>query len=169
MREREGELALGIAGGEAVRLAKHILDHGEPLKSKEQKLDELVEVSEAEPLLEEEGFHAATAAKWLVAWSHEGRVHSEATFVCLAGVNPIPASSEKIVRHRLNRDGDRKLNSALHMAAVTRMTNDTETWDYVEQRRAEGKPDKEIRRVKSYLPRKNFEALLLTVTIFDDE
>ena len=145
-REPEEELAMGIAHAEAVRLAKRILDLGEQLKSNERKLDDLVKVSEAAPLLEEKGFRAVAAAKCLVAWSHEGRVRSEAAFACLAGVNPIPTSSGNSVRHRLNRGGDRRINSALHMAAVTRMTHDTETCDYVEKRRAESKPDKEIRR-----------------------
>lgn len=159
-REREEELALSIARSEAVRLAKHILDLGEQLKSNEQKLDELVKVSEAAPLLEEKGFQAVAAAKCLVAWSHEGRVRSEAAFSCLAGVNPIPASSGNTVRHRLNRGGDRRLNSALHMAAITRMTYDSETCDYVDKRRAAGKTDKEIRRcVKRYLARRVFRIL----------
>ena len=140
-REREEKLALSIARAEAVRLAKHILDLGEQLKSNEQKLDELAEVSDAAPLLKEKGFRAVTAAKCLVAWSQEGRVRSEAAFASLAGVNPIPASSGNTVRHRLNRGGDRRLNSALHMAAITRMTHDAETCDYVEKRRAEGKTD----------------------------
>lgn len=78
-------------------------------------------------MLAEKGFRAVTAAKCLVAWSHEGRVRSETAFACLAGVNPIPASSGNTVRHRLNRGGDRRLNSALHMAAITRMTFDSET------------------------------------------
>lgn len=160
-REREEELALSLARSEAVRLAKHILDLGEQLKSNEQKLDELVKVSEAAPLLEEKGFQAVAAAKCLVAWSHEGRVRSEAAFSCLAGVNPIPASSTgNTVRHRLNRGGDRRLNSALHMAAITRMTYDSETCDYVEKRRAAGKTDKEIQRcVKRYLARRVFRIL----------
>ncbi len=71
-RERVEELASSIARSEAVRLARHILDLGEQLKSNEQKLDELVKVSEAAPLLDEKGFQAVTAAKCLVAWSHEG-------------------------------------------------------------------------------------------------
>ena len=159
-REREEELALSIARSEAVRLAKHILDLGEQLKSNEQKLDELVKVSEAAPLLEEKGFQAVTAAKCLVAWSHEGRVRSEAAFASLAGVNPIPASSGNTVRHRLNRGGDRRLNSALHMAATTRLTYEPVTRDYVEKRRAEGKTDKEIRRsIKRYLARRVFRIL----------
>ena len=159
-REREEELALSIARTEAVRLAKHVLELEEQLKSNETRLDELVKVSEAAPLLEMKGFRAVTAAKCLVAWSHQGRVGSEAAFACLAGVNPIPASSGNTVRHRLNRGGDRRLNSALHMAAVTRMTHDAETCDYVEKRRAEGKTDKEIRRcVKRFLARRVFRIL----------
>ena len=50
----------------------------------------------------------------------------------LAGVNPIPASSGNTVRHRLNRGSDRRLNSALHMAAASRMTHDAKACDYVE-------------------------------------
>lgn len=159
-REREEELAIVIARAEAVRLAKHVLGLDDQLNSNEQKLDELVKVSEASPLLEEKGFGAVTAAKCLVAWSHAGRVRSEAAFACLAGVNPIPASSGNTVRHRLNRGGDRRLNSALHLAAITRMTYDSETCLYVEKRRAEGKTDKEIRRcVKRYLARRIFRIL----------
>lgn len=160
-REREQEeLASSIARAKAVRLAKHILDLDGQLKSNEQKLDELVKVSEAAPLLEEKGFRAVAAAKCLVAWTHEGRVRSKAAFACLAGVIPIPASSGNTVRHRLNRGGDRRLNGALHTAALTRMTHDSETCDYVEKRRAEGKSDREIRRcVKRYLARRVFKIL----------
>lgn len=118
--EREVEISMALARSEAVRLAKQFLDLGEQLKSNEKQLDDLVKDSEASPLLEEKGFQAVTAAKCLVTWSNEGRVRSEAAFACLAGVNPIPASSGNTVRHRLNRGGDRRLNSALHMAAITR-------------------------------------------------
>ncbi len=101
-----------------------------------------------------------TAAKCLVAWSHEGRVRSEAAFACLAGVNPIPASSGNTTRHRLNRGGDRALNSALHMAAISRATHHEETREYIEKRRAQGKTDKEIRRcIKRYMARRVFRIL----------
>ena len=154
-REREEELALCIVRAEAVRLAKHIRDLGEHLKSNEQKLDELVKVSEAAPLLEEKGFQSVTAAQCLVAWSDEGQVRSEAAFACLAGVNPIPALSGNTVRYRQNRCDDRQFNSALHLAAVARMTHDSETCEYVKKRRADGKTDKEVRRcTKRYLPRR---------------
>lgn len=157
-REREEELSLRIARSEAVRLAKHILDLDQQLAVNEQQLNELVKASEAAPLLAETGFKAITAAKCFVAWSHEGRVRNEAAFACLAGVNPIPASSGNTTRHRLNRGGDRSLNAALHLAAVTRMTHDKETRVYVEKRRAEGKTDREIRRcIKRYLVRRIFK------------
>ena len=163
-REREEELSVSIARAEAIRLAKHVLDLDEHLKSNEEKLDELVKVSEAAPLLQEKGFGAVTAAKCFVAWSHEGRVCSEAAFACLAGVNPIPASSGNTTRHRLNRGGDRALNSALHMAAISRATHHGETREYIEKRRAQGKTDKEIRRcIKRYLARRVFRILNASV------
>jgi transposase len=145
-RPREEELSLSIARTEAVRLAKRILELDEQLQANEKQLEELVKASEAAPLLEEKGFGAISAAKCLTVWSHKGRVRNEAAFASLAGVNPIPASSGNTVRHRLNRGGDRSLNSALHMVAVTKMTHDAETREYVEKRRAEGRTDKEIRR-----------------------
>jgi transposase len=49
------------------------------------------------------------AAQVLVSWSHAGRLRSEAAFAALAGANPIPASSGQVIRHRLNRGGDRQL------------------------------------------------------------
>ncbi len=54
----------------------------------------------------------------LAAWSHPGRCRSDAAFAMLAGAVPIPASSGKTVRHRLNRSGDRQLNRALHNIAL---------------------------------------------------
>lgn len=159
-RPREEELSVYVARTEAVRLAKHILELDEQLMKNEKQLDELVKASEAAPLLEEKGFGAVSAAKCLSAWSHQGRVRNEAAFASLAGVNPIPASSGNTVRHRLNRGGDRALNSALHMVAVTRMTHDAETREYVEKRRREGRTDKEIRRcIKRYMARRIYRTL----------
>ena len=64
-------------------------------------------------LLEESGVGAIVAATVLCAWSHPGRIHSEAAFVMLAGVAPIPANSGQVTnRYRLNRYGDRQLNRA---------------------------------------------------------
>jgi hypothetical protein len=154
-RAREEELSLSIARAEAVRLAKRVLDLDDQLKANEKQLTELVQISEAAPLLQEKGFGPVTAATCLTAWSHHGRVSSEAAYASLAGVNPIPASSGNTVRHRLNRGGDRTLNRALHTVALTKMTHDPETRKYVEKRRAEGRTIKEIRRcIKRYLARR---------------
>ena len=66
-------------------------------------------------LLEEFGVGPIVAATVLCAWSHPGRIHSEAAFAMLAGVAPIPANSGQVTtRYRLNRYGDRQLNGAPH-------------------------------------------------------
>ncbi|OAV62984.1 IS110 family RNA-guided transposase [Enteractinococcus helveticum] len=159
-RGRKEELSISIARAEAVRLAKHVLELEEHLATNEQQLDELVRISEAAPLLEEKGFQAISAAKCLAAWSHHGRISTEAEFASLAGVNPIPASSGNTVRYRLNRGGDRALNSALHMVTVSKMTHDAETRAYVEKRQAEHKTNREIRRcLKRYIARRVFRIL----------
>jgi hypothetical protein len=61
-----------------------------------------------------------TLAQLIVAWSHHGRLRSEACFARLAGVAPVPASSGQTHRHRLSRGGDRQLNRALHTIALHR-------------------------------------------------
>lgn len=144
-----------MARTEAVRLTKRIGELDKEEADNNKQMTDLVKVSEAAPLLDVKGFGAITAATCLTAWSHHGRVHSEAAYASLAGVNPIPASSGNTVRHRLNRGGDRALNSALHMVAITRMTHDEETRKYVQKREVEGLSTKEIRRcIKRYLARR---------------
>lgn len=159
-RTRAEELALATARTEAVRLAKRIIDLEAELGANRSRIDELLRQSPAVVLLDKIGIGPVTAAVTLIAWSHHGRVRSEAAFASLAGVNPIPASSGNTTRHRLNRGGDRQLNRALHIAAVTRMTHDPETRAYVERRLGEGRTTKEIRRIlKRYLARQLFRTL----------
>ena len=123
-------------------------------------MTDLVRQSRAAVLLEKTGIGPMTAAIALTVWSHHGRVRSEAAFAALAGTSPIPASSGNTVRHRLNRGGDRRLNRALHIATITRMTHDPATRAYVEKRRTEGRTTKEIRRcLKRYLARQIYRAL----------
>jgi transposase len=80
-----------------------------------------------------------SAAQAVVSYSHSGRVRSEAAFAALAGTSPLPASSGRTVRHRLNRGGDRALNRAVHTIALTRMRSCARTRSYVVRRIAEGK------------------------------
>lgn len=111
-------------------------------------------------LLEQPGIGVIVAAQVLIAWSHPGRIRSEAAFAMLAGTAPIPASSGMRTRHRLNRSGDRQLNRALHVIALSRTRYDQRTRDYIERRRAQGKTDREIRRcLKRYIARDLFRQL----------
>ncbi|MFV0434214.1 MAG: IS110 family transposase [Leucobacter sp.] len=159
-RVRDENLAAATARAEAVRLARRITELSDTLRENHDQITELIQASEAAPLLEKTGIGALTVAIVLTAWSHPGRVRSEAAFAALAGVSPIPASSGNTVRHRLNRGGDRRLNRALHIATIVRMTHDPETRAYVQRRTAEGLSRREIRRcLKRYLARHLYRTL----------
>ncbi len=88
--------------------------------------------------------HAATLL--IVAGDNPQRLRSEASFASLCGVSPVEASSGKVVRHRLNRGGNRDANRALYMICLARMRRDRRTWEYVARRTAEGKSKREIIR-----------------------
>jgi transposase len=101
-----------------------------------------------------------SAAALLVAWSEPGRIRSEAAFARLGGVAPIPASSGKVIRHRLDRGGDRRLNRALHTIVLCRRRLDPDTRAYIARRVSEGKTEREaVRSLKRYLARSLFREL----------
>lgn len=80
------------------------------------------------------------------------RIQSKARFARMNGTAPIPASSGQTSRHRLNRGGNRRLNHALHMMALTQARMDPRARAYVERRRAEGKTRRDaIRALKRHL------------------
>jgi transposase len=112
-------------------------------------------------LLERRGVGPIVAATVLCAWSHPGRIGSEAAFAMLAGAAPIPANSGQVTTHyRLNRYGDRQLNRALHTIVLSRMRWDQKTQAYVKRRTAEGKTSREIKRcLKRYVARELFRLL----------
>jgi transposase len=117
----------------------------------------------APQLLDEPGVGPIVAAQLIVAWSHRGRVRSEAAFARLAGVAPVPASSGKTTRHRLSRGGDRQLNRALHTIVPHRRQHDTATRDYIARRIAEGKTRRDATRMlKRYLARHLYRQLQQT-------
>ena len=102
----------------------------------------------------EPGLGHLSAAQLLLAYSHPGRIRTEAAFAMLAGTAPIPASSGRIIRHRLNRGGDRQLNRALHTIITTRARHHQPTRDYITRRTAPGLTRREaIRCLKRYLAR----------------
>jgi transposase len=103
--------------------------------------------------------HAATLL--IVAGDNPQRLRSEASFACLCGVSPIEASSGKVVRHRLNRGGNREANRALYMICLARMRRDRRTQEYVARRTAEGKSKREIIRcLKRYVAREVYRVLI---------
>ncbi len=125
----------------------------------ETQIDALVR-RVAPALLDEVGIGPVVAAQLIVSWSHPGRVRSEAAFATLAGVAPIEASSGTVVRHRLNRFGDRQLNRALHTIVMVRMRQDPETKAYVQRRVEQGRSTREIKRcLKRYVARQLFRQL----------
>jgi transposase len=141
-------------------LAQRIRLLDKEIRANERQLHELV-AAIMPALLAEPGVGPVSAAHLLVAWSHPGRCRSEAAFAALAGVSPLPASSGRVTRHRLNRFGDRHLNRALHTIVNWRMIHGHEpTQHYLTRRRAQQKSDAEIRRcLKRYTARHLFRVM----------
>ncbi|WP_062530463.1 IS110 family transposase [Demequina rhizosphaerae] len=159
-RDRTEDIATATARAEARRLARAIIQAKEDLADNHDQLHALVLASPAAVLLDEVGIGTVNAATILTAWSHPGRIHSEAAFASLAGACPIPASSGNRTHHRLNRGGDRRLNRALHSIVLTRKRHDPATRDYVARRTAEGLGRRAIdRSLKRYLARHLYRAL----------
>ena len=102
-----------------------------------------------------------TAALLLItAGDHPGRLRSEAAWAHLCAAAPIPASSGKVTRHRLNPGGDRQANHALWRIVFTRLGSDPRTRAYAERRTAEGKSKAEIIRcLKRYVAREVYPHL----------
>jgi len=115
----------------------------------------------APDLVQAFGIGSDTAAEVLVVvGDNPERIRSQAAFAKLAGVCPVPASSGKTTRHRLNRGGHRQLNSALYRVVIVRMRFHQPTTDYVTRRTAEGKTKQEIIRcLKRYLAREIYQAV----------
>lgn len=140
-------------------LARRVLALQGEARDHEAAISEIVRAWRPD-LLPQPGIGVIVAAQVLIAWSHPGRIRSEAAFAMLAGTAPIPASSGMTTRHRLNRSGDRQLNRALHVIALSRARYDQRTRDYIDRRRAQGKTDREIRRcLKRYIARDLFRQL----------
>lgn len=116
----------------------------------------------APALLGVEGCGTTTAAALVVAaGDNPGRLKGEAAFSMLCGVSPIPASSGKTERHRLNRGGNRQANWALYEIAIKRMAYDERTKRYVARRTSEGKSRREaIRCLKRYIAREVYRVLM---------
>jgi transposase len=115
-------------------------------------------------LLEERGCGPVTAAIIIGHTAGAKRFPTDACFARHAGTAPIPASSGNTKRHRLHRGGDRQLNRALHIIALSRARTDPSTRVYLDRRHTEGKTKKEaIRCLKRHLARRIWRLLYTTV------
>ena len=102
-----------------------------------------------------------TAGQLLVtAGDNPDRLASEASFAHLCAAAPVPASSGRTDRHRLNRGGDRQANRALHTIVLVRMRHEPRTRDYVARRTLEGLKTKDIFRcLKRFVAREVYRHL----------
>jgi transposase len=115
----------------------------------------------APELLKECGVGPVCAAQLVVSSGDPSRMRSEASFAALAGTSPVEASSGPTRRHRLNRGGDRQLNSALHVIARTRSRCHPETHAYYQRLLKRGKTRREaLRCVKRTLARHLYRQLI---------
>jgi transposase len=161
MRPRAGTDVVAYSTKLAVKtLAQRVL----ALDKETEHIDELLEVLVAETapsLLALHGVGVEGAAALLVAaGDNPERLRSEAAWAHMCGVSPIEASSGKVVRHRLNRGGDRQANSALWRIVMVRMVSHAPTRAYVERRTKEGRSKREIMRMlKRYVAREVYHHL----------
>jgi transposase len=113
-------------------------------------------------LLAETGCGALTAALLIGRTASAERFRSDASFARQTGTAPIPCSSGQRHRHRLDRGGDRQLNHALHIIAITRARHDPATKAYLARKEAEGKGKKgALRCLKRHLARRFHHLLSL--------
>jgi transposase len=138
------------------RRVQHLTEEERELAREIEKLTRKL----APQLLDQPGIGPLLAAQVLLAWSHPGRVANEAAFARLAGVAPIPASSGRTIRYRLDRGGDRRLNRTLHLILITRRRTHGPTIAYFNRRLQEGKTRREANRcLKRYLARNLYRLL----------
>jgi transposase len=149
----------------AVKIALRSLAHRhQQLSAEITDLDEVLDplVTAINPgLLTANGVGTDVAGQLLVtAGENHERLTSEAAFAMLCGAAPIPASSGKTNRHRLNRGGDRQANAVLYRVVLCRLRWDPRTRDYMQRRTKEGLSKKEIIRcLKRYIARELYQLI----------
>ena len=115
----------------------------------------------APELMKSHGISKMTVAEMLILiGDNPERIRSESALAKMCGGCPIPASSGKTHRMRLNRGGNRQANAALSRGAIVRMRDDEKTKAYAARRTAEGKTRREIVRcIKRYIIREIYRHL----------
>lgn len=159
---RPGEIISPTASAKSAlrSIARRWLALHEEIQQHEEELERMV-TDKAPELMSAHGISTLTVAEMLIlVGDNPQRIRSEAALAKLCGVCPIPASSGKTVRMRLNRGGNRQANAALYRVAIVRMRDHAETRLYAARRMAEGKTRREIVRcIKRYIVREVFTAL----------
>jgi transposase len=156
-------LAARDEGSAEVRIARELVGRCRELTVRVRELERELEAilePEAEELLEIVGCGVLSAAKLIGEVAGVERFAGESKLAKHMGSAPLPASSGDVVRHRLNRSGNRQLNCALHRIAVTQARMHPPARAYLERRRAEGKSQREaLRCLKRHLARTVYHAL----------
>jgi transposase len=154
-----------IGGGARVRVAREQVAALRVLSRQVDALERelLVLIQAHRPqLLAETGCGALTAALLIGRTAGTARFASDASFARQTGTAPIPCSSGQRNRHRLDRGGDRQLNLALHVIAITRARHDPDTKAYLARKEAEGKTKQgALRCLKRHLARRFYHLLTL--------
>lgn len=150
------------------QLARRILMLTAEITDTTAALNTLVQHT-APRLLDQLGVGVDVAAQLLItAGDNPTRLRSDAAFAALCGASPLPASSGRTDRHRLNRGGDRQANCALHRIVLTRMSHHPPTKAYIARRKVEGRTTKEIMRcLKRYLARELLPLINQALTPLD--
>jgi transposase len=146
-----------------VRIARdelrHLRELSDTINLLEAEIAELV-AQVAPQLLAEPGFGPLTAGKLIGEIAGAQRFSSDAKLARAAGIAPIPVSSGNTNRHRLDRGGNRQINTAIHRVAVTRARCHPETQAYIARKRQEGKTNREaLRCLKRHLARRIWHLL----------
>ena len=140
-------------------LARWVAELYRSARALESELRPLVK-ARAKALLALPGCGVLTAAKIIAEVGDVERFTSDAQLARYGGVAPLDASSGKQQRHRLNRTGNRQLNFALHIIAITQCRIHDPARRYLARRSAEGKTTKEaLRALKRHLVRRVFRLL----------
>jgi len=146
-----------------VRIARdelrRIRELSQTIKALEGEIADLV-AQIAPQLLNEPGFGPLTAAKLIGEIAGANRFSTDAKLARAAGLAPIPVSSGRTDRHRLDRGGNRQINAAIHRVAVTRARCHAETIEFIARKQTEGKTHREaIRCLKRHLARRIWQLL----------
>lgn len=155
-----------------VRVAReHVARIRQLNRQADQLRDELLALVTAHrpQLLQRIGCGPLTAAILIGRTAGAQRFRSDASFAQQSGTAPLPCSSGKNTRHRLNRGGDRQLNHALHIIALSRASHDPATKQYLARKQAEGKTSKgALRCLKRHLAREFHQLLTVAAQAVHD-